>query len=576
MTAALILALCAALLGSLLAFGVMFYEQRSMPHWLFAAGMTVLVIESIFYALTAHAVLPKDILYWQNWRLVATSFLPGVWLVFSLSYARGNYREVLKKRKFLWAAIFLVPIGIALLFRNTLLIPVEKNEWVRTDFLGLGLAGFFLNLLFLVCSVLILMNLERTYRASVGTMRWRIKFMILGLGVLFAVRIYSSSQVLLFHSVSLPLQRVNSTALLVACLLMFRSLVRTGNFNVIVYPSQSILHNSFTVLLAGAYLLGVGVLTKLVTFLGGDSSFAFKAFLLLVCLVFLSMLLLSDRVRLIIKRFVSRHFQRPIHDYRSVWRTFTDGTARCVEQSDLCQVSVNLVADVFQALSVTVWLVNENKAGLVFGASTALSEAKARLLNIGPEDARQVISALSGTAQPVDIDSSNETWAVALRHLQPEEFRNGGNRICVPMMAGGELVGVLMIGDRVGGVPFLMQDFDLLRSVSDQAAASLLNIQLAQKLSQAKQLEAFQAMSSFFVHDLKNTASMLSLMLQNLPIHFNDPQFREDALRGVSKTVTHINDLIGRLGLLRQGLALKTVESDLNSLVAEALTGLQH
>ena len=27
-------------------------------------------------------------------------------------------------------------------------------------------------------------------------------------------------------------------------------------------------------------------------------------------------------------------------------------------------------------------------------------------------------------------------------------------------------------------------------------------------------------MSAFFVHDLKNTASTLSLTLQNLPIHF--------------------------------------------------------
>src|SRR5258708_5436486 len=74
-------------------------------------------------------------------------------------------------------------------------------------------------------------------------------------------------------------------------------------------------------------------------------------------------------------------------------------------------------------------------------------------------------------------------------------------------------------------------------------------------------------MSTFFVHDLKNTASTLSLMLQNLPVHFADPKFREDALRGISKTITHINDLIGRLGLLRQELTVRAVECDLNELV---------
>jgi putative PEP-CTERM system histidine kinase len=99
----------------------------------------------------------------------------------------------------------------------------------------------------------------------------------------------------------------------------------------------------------------------------------------------------------------------------------------------------------------------------------------------------------------------------------------------------------------------------------------LLNIKFSQRLSQAKQLEAFQAMSAFFVHDLKNTASTLSLMLQNLPIHFNDPQFREDALRGVGKTVTHINDLIKRLSMLREELSIKPVEADFNAAVNEAL-----
>jgi putative PEP-CTERM system histidine kinase len=94
---------------------------------------------------------------------------------------------------------------------------------------------------------------------------------------------------------------------------------------------------------------------------------------------------------------------------------------------------------------------------------------------------------------------------------------------------------------------------------------------LSQKLSQARQLEAFQAMSAFFVHDLKNTASTLSLMLQNLPVHFNDPKFREDALRGISTTVSHINELISRLAVLRQETAVRPVESDLNELVSKAL-----
>jgi signal transduction histidine kinase len=60
-------------------------------------------------------------------------------------------------------------------------------------------------------------------------------------------------------------------------------------------------------------------------------------------------------------------------------------------------------------------------------------------------------------------------------------------------------------------------------------------------------------------------------MLQNLPVHFDDPAFRADALRGIGNTVDRINHLITRLGVLRNKLDLKTVECDLNELVKEAL-----
>jgi len=173
---------------------------------------------------------------------------------------------------------------------------------------NLGTPGTFLNIFFLIGAVFVLMNLERTYRAAVGTMRWRIKFMILGLGMLFAVRAYVSSQDLLFHAVNLSLQTVNSGALLVACLLISRSLFRAGHFDMDVYPSHAVLQNSFTVLLAGIYLLIMGVFARVVTFFGGDTTFPLKAFVVLVALVLLAILLLSDRIRMHTSRFVSRHF----------------------------------------------------------------------------------------------------------------------------------------------------------------------------------------------------------------------------------------------------------------------------
>jgi putative PEP-CTERM system histidine kinase len=195
----------------------------------------------------------------------------------------------------------------------------------------------------------------------------------------------------------------------------------------------------------------------------------------------------------------------------------------------------------------------------------------AQKLQPSREEAAELIQAMRHRLEPVDMEYSDENWAVTLRRCHPSEFEEGGSRVCVPMVAVGELQGLMLLGDRVGGALFSLQDYDLLKCVGDQIAASLLNSQLSQKLLQAKELEAFQTMSAFFVHDLKNTASTLNLMLKNLPVHSDNPAFREDALRGIAKSGQHINNLIGRLSVLRHDLQIHPEVSDLNDLVSKIL-----
>ena len=274
-----------------------------------------------------------------------------------------------------------------------------------------------------------------------------------------------------------------------------------------MYPPFAVFQNSLIVLLAGIYLLVVGVFAKYDEWIGGDVSFPAKAFLILVALVGLTVLGLSDRVRLHTRRLASRYLQRPLYDYRTVWRSFTEATASRVKQEELCDAAAKQVAEIFQALSVTIWLVDEKRENLIFAASTSLSPAAARELAPQKEEAMAIIRTAQEHSEPKDIESSKEAWAVALRRFHPSQFRTAGSRICVPMTAGRQLMGVMIVGDRVAGTFFSLQDFDLLKCVGDQVAAGLLNAHLSQKLLQAKELEAFQTMSAFFVHDLKNTAS---------------------------------------------------------------------
>jgi putative PEP-CTERM system histidine kinase len=99
----------------------------------------------------------------------------------------------------------------------------------------------------------------------------------------------------------------------------------------------------------------------------------------------------------------------------------------------------------------------------------------------------------------------------------------------------------------------------------------LLNLRLGREVAAARELEALNTMSAFFVHDLKNAAASLNLMLRNLPVHFDDPAFRADAIRAIGNTTGRIEDMIVRLSSFRQGPALSQVPTDLNALVCEAL-----
>jgi putative PEP-CTERM system histidine kinase len=565
------LPLASGILACVLALIVPMRAWRSIADWSSVVGLALLAVECLFSWLSAGAILPSRAIYWQNWRLVALSFLPALWLFFSLTYARGNWREFVWKWRLVLVVMFIIPTTLAIWFAQEMIVSIQPagsgDPWV----LGLGHVGILLNFIFLLAAVLVLINLERTFRASVGTMRWRIKFTILGLGVLFAVRACTSIQTLLFRAVDMSLESVNSVALMVACLLIAGSLVRSGQFDVKVYPSHSVLHNSLTVLFAGIYLVIVGLFAKVSTFLGEESSFTVKAFVILVALVALAMLLLSDRVRLRTRQFVSRHFRRPLYDYRLVWKRFTEDTVSRMEQTDLCRAVVRLVAEIFQALSVTLWLVDEKGKKVTAAASTSLPQLREENLRLQHAEATEVIQALYNHEDPVDFEVSNENWAAVLRRYHPDKFDKGGGRVAVPMINGAKLLGIMTLGDRVSGAPFSQQDFDLLKCVGDQVAASLRNIELSKQLLQAKELETFQTMSAFFIHDLKNTASSLNLMLQNVPVHFDDPEFRLDTLKGISKTVDHLNRLIGHLGFLRQDLEVRPAKSDLNEVVSQAL-----
>src|SRR5262245_6865122 len=112
-------------------------------------------------------------------------------------------------------------------------------------------------------AVVVLAGLEATLRASSGGARWRIKYLILGLGGIFLIRFYLLSQMLMFQVLMGAYVTTGAVTLAVGNLAMAVALVRSRLHDSSFTVSRRLVYRSVIVGVLGAYLLAAGVLAWL-------------------------------------------------------------------------------------------------------------------------------------------------------------------------------------------------------------------------------------------------------------------------------------------------------------------------
>jgi len=566
-----VLSFAAAYLSLIVAVAVLFRDRHSLHHRVFAAGMMLFAVEEMLRGFRYGALLPADVLAWQERLLAVSALVPAAWLVFSFSYARSNSPANQSRWKWGLIALFLVPASFLVIFRSALFTGSARLEAAGWVF-PLGWSGQVLQYYILIVSLLIVFNMERIIRSSIGRTRWQMKFMALAIGGLFALRIYLSSQTILFSSMDTRFGTTMALALLAANFLFAFSFARGSSLDVEVYFSRATIQNSLTIILAGIYLLSVGALAHLTRSYLPIESFSIDAFIVFIGFLGLAVLLLSNHIRRQIRQFVTRHFHRPMYDYRSVWMDLTQRTTSLMDVHELSGAISRMVSESLEILSVNVWMVDETRKHLSLVGSTSFSHGKSREIERAGKGAPDFIRYLDRHRDPIDLEETVFDWPMEIMQAGADFFGEYRMRYAVGLYAGGELVGVMTLNDdRVGNVKLSAEDFILLETLAAQLAASLLNVKLSERLRRAGEVEAFHTVSTFFVHDLKNLASRLSLTMENLPKHFDDPQFRADALRVISGSVASIDDLCSRLAILKQSIELRLSESDLGQLVTTTL-----
>jgi putative PEP-CTERM system histidine kinase len=394
--------------------------------------------------------------------------------------------------------------------------------------------------------------------------------MLMGIGFLFAARIYCKAERLLSPGDVFRFSATESGALLLADLLIIISILRSKLQNITVHVSQALLHNSTAMFIAGVYLLVLGVVVKTASFVGVGDVLLRNEVIILIAVFGLLALFLSSGVQHWIKKFVTRHFNRSFHDYRKIWAALTKRTVSLVNLQDMCTAVANLIAETFGVTSVSVWLCDENKRPVLSG-STHLSVSQQMDSKIENEIGFLMLS-IQNEQEPVRLGPPDS----ASRELSgPEALQSDfPDRVhcCTPLVAGGGLLGIITVGRRLCDEEFTLEDLDLLKTIADQTAGFILNRKLFEDLGEAREMEAFQDLSAFFVHDLKNLSATLALTLQNLPMHSANPEYRQDAVKMIGRSVKRIQDMCHRLSAFNQKRDLNLVLADLNTIVSSAIS----
>jgi putative PEP-CTERM system histidine kinase len=94
----------------------------------------------------------------------------------------------------------------------------------------------------------------------------------------------------------------------------------------------------------------------------------------------------------------------------------------------------------------------------------------------------------------------------------------------------------------------VLQSSDDARGLADNinVVTERLRTQIARE-EESRQFESFLRLSAMLTHDLKNAIEALSLTVGNMERHFDNPQFRTDALKGLTSATEKLKALVARL-----------------------------
>jgi len=396
--------------------------------------------------------------------------------------------------------------------------------------LRLGLAIFGLTLI------------EQLIRRVDPNARWGIKPLCIALGAVFCFDLFMYAEAMLYSRLNADIWAARGLANTMVIPLLAIATARNTGWTIEMHVSREAVLKSTALMLSGLFLLAVSVAAYFVRFAGGDWGLALEIELIFVCLLFATLLVTSGRFRSYSRVVISKHFFSYRYDYRKEWLRFTDTLASTDAGQRFEPRAIMAMGNLVESPAGLLWLPDE--AGVFKSAARwnipAVDAAEPRegslpeflqrtrwIVNL--REYRQTPEQYPGLDVPPWLQSIPNAWLI------------------VPLLSEAELMGFIMLTTPRTAIEVNWEVRDLLRTASHQAASYLGQMRASEALLEARKFEAFNRMSAFVVHDLKNLIAQLSLMMRNAERHRDNPDFQRDVLSTVEHVVGRMNKLMLQL-----------------------------
>ena len=553
----------AGLTSLALAVAVLVRRPIRRLQWTFALGMVGFVIESV-PVLMLLATEPADRDFWVRALGIVRAALPLPWLIFIISLAQRAPNASFP----LWgvsvpAAAALSAVAIDAALTATLQFPATTGLFKGARMLGTGRYGAIAELLLVIG---ILLGLEACLRTARGQNRVRIKYLVLGLGGIFLVRFYLQSQVLLFHTVVPEYLKISSATLIVANVAMAVAIARDCLRTVELSVSRQVVLRSVVVIVLSLYLFAVGVLGWVLNYLEIPEKFFWGSVAVFVSALTVAGVLLSERLRWRVKRFVELHFYQSKYDYRQQLVAFNRRMASIVTVDEIGPQLLEAISEAVGATRAALYLSAVDGTRYVLAASSRCSPPVPVF-----DQASRLTARLQTERDPVVLDGDvadrlgvADTMAVL-----------GEGTVAAPLSWRGDLTGFILVGPERTGVPYGPEDLVFMATLGELAAGATATASISEALARARESRAFDHLASVVAHDVKNSVSALSWLTRALLRNFDDPEFQRDSVQTLSRTVDRMKRLLARLASPADASRLQFEAVNLLELVDEATSPLR-